>query len=285
MAFTGTRTTLQDQNRTDILLGPSSREDLSTLLQREEGYRAFQTLYFAGQDRVVTEDGLAYVSRLLIDEVRLAVVGLDSAWLAEGGIEDHGKLLIGERQVINALRLAQERGEPPHIVLAMSHHPLHVLQEFDRRPAQAHIERSCHFLHCGHLHDPEQRPAGHGPHGCLTLAAGASFETRHARNSYAMVTLDLLHAVRSVTTIHYNHHDTVFAAAAALEFPIEVQPSGICGVGELAAATRSSTLCWAPGPTISLPCCSTRRPRFQFLQSRDSPSARSPSWTARRTAT
>ena len=239
LAFAGARASLQDQNRTDVLLGPSSREDLETLLQREESYRAFQASYFTGQDRAVSEDGLAYVSRLMIEDVQIAIVGLDSAWLAEGGIEDHGKLLLGERQVINALRLAYEGGDPPHIVLAMSHHPLHVLQEFDRRPAQARIERSCHFLHCGHLHEPEQRPAGYGANACLTLAAGASFETRQSLNTYAIVTLALLRAVRSVTTIHYNSRDGVFAAAAAHEFPIEVQPSGVCSVAELATAVSA----------------------------------------------
>jgi hypothetical protein len=239
LAFVGARASLQDQNRTDVLLGPSSREDLGTLLRREEGYRAFQASYFREQDRAVTEDGLAYVSRLVIEDVQIAIVGLDSAWLAEGGIEDHGKLLLGERQVINALRLAYEGGDPPHIVLAMSHHPLHVLLEFDRRPVQSRIERSCHFLHCGHLHDPEQRPAGYGANGCLTLSAGASFETRQSLNTYSIVTLDLLRALRSVTTIHYNPRDGVFAAAAAHQFPIEVQPSGVCSVAELATAVSA----------------------------------------------
>lgn len=237
MAFIGTRMTLQDQNHIDTFLEPSSREDLATLLQREEGYRTFQESYFRDQDRTATDDGLAYVARVVIEDVCLAIIGLDSAWLATGGIEDHGKLLLGERQVINALRLAQEGGEPPHILVAMSHHPIHVLQEFDRRPAQTHIERDCHYLHCGHLHDPEQRPAGgHGANGCLTLASGASFETRHSRNSYAIVTLDLLRGVRSVTTIHYNHHDATWAATDEAAFPIEIQPSGVCSVGELATA-------------------------------------------------
>ncbi len=240
MTFTGARTTLHDQNRTDAFLSASSRDELATLLQREEGYRAFQGSYFTDQDRRVTDDGLAYVAQLVIEDVRLAIVGLDSAWLAEGGLSDHGQLLIGERQVVNALRLAQHEGDPPHVLLAMSHHPLHVLREFDRRPIQAHIERNCHFLHCGHLHDPETRPAGHGAHGCLTLAAGSSFDTRQAHNSYTVVTLDLLRAICSVTTVHYNPGDVAFAATATAEFPFEVQPTDTCSVRALATAISAA---------------------------------------------
>ena len=246
MAYTGARATLQDQNHTDAFLAPSSREELETLLRREEGYRTFQASYFAGQNRTPTDDGLAYVAHLAIEDVRLAIVALDSAWLADGGIGDYGKLLIGERQIANALQLAQEAGESPHVVLAMSHHPLHILQEFDRRPAQARIERDCHFLHCGHLHDPEHRPAGDGPHACLTLTAGASFDTRHARNSYSIVTLDLLRADRVITTIQYNPHDGAFTATTPHAFPIEIQTSDNCSLGELATviATDPASGSW-----------------------------------------
>jgi predicted phosphodiesterase len=240
LSFVGARTYLQDQNRTDALLAPASREDLETLLKRQQGYRAFQSAYFTGQNRLATEDGLGYVSRLTIDGVRLAIVGLDSAWLAEGGLEDHGKLLLGERQVINAIRLAREGDDPPHVIVSMSHHPLHLLNEFDRRPVQRRLEQACHFLHCGHLHDPEARPAGHDATGCLTLAAGASFDTRQSANTYSIVTLDLLQASRTVKTLHYNARDGVFLSASSQQYRIEVQPSGACSVKDLAEAIAAA---------------------------------------------
>ena len=236
MAFTGARAVLNDQNGIDTLLGPSSRAELETLLQREAHYRAFQASYFASQERTPTEDRLAYVAHVVIEDVRLAIIGLDSAWLAEGGIEDHGKLLIGERQVANALTLAHRDTEPPHVLLAMSHHPLEVLQQFDLRPVQARIQRSCHLLHCGHLHEPDQRPIGHGPDGCVTLVAGSSFETRHTRNSYAMVTLDLLRAVRSIVTVQYNCHRVAFTPCSPVEFPIAIQRASTCRLQDLATA-------------------------------------------------
>ena len=234
LSFLGARTFLHDQNRTDDLL--AAGEDLQTLLKRQENYRHFQNTYLTGQDRTLTADGLGYITRLAIEDVRLAIIGLDSAWLAEGGMEDHGKLLIGERQLINAIKLVQECDNPPHIIVGMAHHPLHLLQEFDRRPIQIRIESTWHFFHCGHLHEPEARTVGFSGAGCLTLAAGASFETRQSRNTYSLVTLDLLQAKRVVKTIQFNPSNGAFSPAFSEEYPIEVTPVNICRVNELAQA-------------------------------------------------
>ncbi|MEO7888865.1 MAG: metallophosphoesterase [Vicinamibacterales bacterium] len=237
MAFQGVRSFVQSQNQIDQLLSPE--DDIATLLLRQQNYRAFQEAYFNGQDRKRTADGLAYVAGITIDDVRLAIVGLDSAWLAAGGPEDHGKLLIGERQVINAFDLA--RTLDPHLVIGMAHHPFHVLQDIDRRPAQRRVESACAFFHCGHLHEPEAQMAGFTASGCLTLAAGASFETRQSRNSYSFVTLDLLRAERTVTTVQYSPTTSAFSSTAHDSYPIDIAPAGICPVNDLAIAMREYT--------------------------------------------
>lgn len=232
MSFYGARHFAQSQNQIDSLL--ASREEMETLIKRQGNYRMFQESYLKGQIRERTEDGLGYVSVASFDNIRLAIVGLDSAWLAEGGIDDHGKLLIGERQVINALAIATK--SDPHIVISASHHPFQILQDFDRRPVQSRIERSCHFFHCGHLHEPEARPAGLTPSGCLSLSAGAAFETRQSKNTYSIIQLDLMHGQRSTTTVHYQPSQGTFGAEATESFPIEIAPAGTCGIDELAKA-------------------------------------------------
>lgn len=232
MCFRGARGSLQSQNHIDLLLSPG--DDLETLLKRQETYRNFQNSYFTGQPRIATGDGLGYVSHFVKDDVQVAIIGVDSAWLAEGGIEDHGKLLIGERQMINAIALAGE--SHPHIVIAMAHHPFHVLQDFDRRCVQARVERSCLFFHCGHLHEPEAQATGFSSAGCLTLAAGASFETRQSHNAYSVVTLDLMRGKRSVRTVRYNPADGVFSLESSAEYPVEITAAAACDVGELAQA-------------------------------------------------
>jgi hypothetical protein len=117
MCFEGARHVLQDMSHVDSFLTPG--EDLEALLKRQENYRIFLESYFRGQDRTWTPEGLGYVSCVVVDDVRLVIVGLNSAWLADGGLSDHGKLLLGERQVIDALALAASLD--PHVVIAMAH--------------------------------------------------------------------------------------------------------------------------------------------------------------------
>lgn len=241
MCFHGARTFLQNQSQVDLLL--LGGEDLETLLKREENYRQFQTFYFKAQDRTFTADGLGYVSCILIDNVRIAIAGLDSAWLAEGGIEDHGKLLLGERQVINALEQANTLD--PHIVIGMSHHPFHLLLEFDHQIVQNRIQRVCRFFHCGHLHEPESVIGGYNNTGCLTLYAGASFETRHSHNTYSIVTLDLLHALSTVDIVQYNPRNGSFSITSSLNFRTEL-PAVTCSISELAHAMKTYSEKLAP---------------------------------------
>jgi tetratricopeptide (TPR) repeat protein/predicted MPP superfamily phosphohydrolase len=234
--FLGARMTLNDSSSADAFLGAPNGEDFRTLMAREAAYRSFQDSYFTGQERQTTPDGLGYIVRLAFDGIRIAIIGLDSAWLAHGGEADHMKLLLGERQILEAFDLATMNADPPHIVVAMGHHPLHLLQDFDRRAAEMRIANNCHFYHCGHLHEPEERSAGLTAQGCLTVAAGASFETRESQNTYSHVCLNLQEAKRTVTTHRYSPASGAFNYIASRTYPIEVRPVAACGMGELADA-------------------------------------------------
>jgi hypothetical protein len=233
LCFQGARSALTSPNVVDPVLAPDN-DDLATLMQRQEDYCAFQSSYFGGQSRTVTPDGLAYVSSLAIDDVVIAIVGLNSAWLAEGGKADHGNLLIGERQVINAFKAADKLDA--HIIIGMAHHPLHLLRDFDRNAATRHITRSCYFYHCGHLHQPESQGTGFDPSACLTVAAGACFETREFQNAYSLVKLDLLAGMRTLTTVQYNPAQGAFEFSNEMPFPIRLSTAAMCTVGELAEA-------------------------------------------------
>ena len=236
LCFKGGRAELIGPSQVDALL--AGGEDLDTLLTREDNYRRFQESFFVNQERTLTPDGLAYVSRVSIEETRLAIVGLDSAWLAEGGSGDHGNLLIGERQAINVLSMATECDDPPHILIGMAHHPVHLLQQFDRLPVQNHIEGSLHFFHCGHLHEPETRLIGRNGSSCLSIAAGASFETRQSRNSFSKVSMDLQRGVRNVEVFEYMPQSILYSLMHSNTYEIELTSNVVCGVDEFAQAIQ-----------------------------------------------
>jgi predicted phosphodiesterase len=234
LCFAGARTTLQDESRVDELL--TGGEDLTTLLLRQEAYRRFISEFFVGQTRQVTPDGLAYVSRICIEDVELAIVGLDSTWVANGGIEDHGKLLIGEHQLIDALQIAQSGANRPHLLVAMSHHPLHLLYEFDRNPVQNRIERECHFFHSGHLHEPEVRTVSQAGPSCMMVAAGAAFATRRSHNVYSVIAVNLAEGTRSIEIMRYDPGQGNFSPSPKCEYTIDLAPARGCTLSELAQA-------------------------------------------------
>ena len=237
--FRGAREALVEPAAVDVFLGSPNSEDYVSLMTRQEAYRAFLKSYFVGQNRLSTFDGLAYVSHLTVEGVHIAIVGLNSSWMAEGGEADHARLLIGERQIINALRLVQEGGHPPHIVVAMGHHPFHLLQNFDRQAAQRLIERDCHFYHCGHLHQPEARTAGLDPRGCLIVSAGASYQSRNSQNSYTRVTLDVLASTRTTTTYIFEPNTGSFHSHSR-EYPIAIHTGTACDIQDLGQAFDNS---------------------------------------------
>jgi hypothetical protein len=237
LCFAGARATLREQSHVDELL--AGGEELATLLLREGAYRSFIKSSFPTQQREVTPQSLAYVSRMRIDDIEVAILGLDSSWLAHGGLDDHGKLLIGERQVIDVINIALAAPLPPHLLIAISHHPLHLLQEFDRLPAQHRIEQVCHFYQCGHLHEPEVRSVGHSGKSCLTIAAGATFETRKSQNVYSVITVDLAEAARSVEIAQYQPKQGRFVNLPASTYAMDLAPAHQCDLSELASAIGS----------------------------------------------
>ena len=230
--FSGTRLTLQTE--TDVYAFLSSAEERETLLLRLQQFRVFHDRCFSDQPRKVTDDGLGYVSTFNIDDITIAIVGLNSAWLSEGGRSDHGHLLLGECQVTNALKIVKRAN--PHIVIGMAHHPFSLLSEFDRPPTQRRLEDACHFFHCGHLHVPDASHVATQSGNCLTLTAGASFESRDSHNSYTAVTFDPLHAQTDVIFVRYDPVGGHFSFDSNQTYSHAIDASASCGIGDLSSA-------------------------------------------------
>ncbi len=76
---------------------------------------------------------------------------LNSAWLAYTGKSDERKVLVCERQVDSVLDYIKDCD----IKIALMHHPLDWLVDFDRKDVEGILRQKFDFLFTGHLHNPE----------------------------------------------------------------------------------------------------------------------------------
>ena len=235
MCFRGARDALK--NESDVYGFLADDDERENLLLRQEDYRAFEMSFLGGRERECTEDGLGYVSIVEVDDLRIAIMELNSSWLSEGGVSDEGKLLIGESQVMNAIDRAKVHR--PHVVLGLQHHPFDMLQRFDRRSVQRRMEEACHFVHCGHLHDPEVKEVVAASGRCITITAGASFESRVARNTYTIIDLDPLAGKADVVFVEYNPQVSAYEYVSKRSLNYAIDQPCDCTVAELADAIDS----------------------------------------------
>jgi hypothetical protein len=155
------------------------------VFQRLCNYANFINEYFDGE-LVFDDDNYFYVKLLTIAGKRLAILGLNSAWLCSSDQDRIDGILIGERQVRLALGMAKD----VDLRIALLHHSFDLLKGFDRSDSAALLSANCDFILHGHLHQTGVGQLLTPDSGAITIAAGASYETREYPNSYNFVRLN-----------------------------------------------------------------------------------------------
>ena len=156
------------------------------ILSRLDGFRDFLNDYIYSQE-VFNDDSFFSFHQFEVSGKRIAIIGLNSAWLSQGGEADRAKIAIGERQVRNGVDFAKNAD----LKIALVHHPFDWLRDFDRHDCRALLQRNCDFILHGHLHQSELAILRAPGTEAMMIAAGACYETREYRNSYNIVRLDL----------------------------------------------------------------------------------------------
>jgi len=148
---------------------------------------------YTGQE----QPAYSYIRRFLVDGIRVALLGLNSALMcgrnkhANGEVNDQSHLFVGEPQLYKPLKQVIQA----QVRIAVLHHPFEWLAEFDRDRVENRLRRECHFILCGHQHKPNISVERGMVGDCVIIPAGASYDTRVARNprhtnSYNFVHLD-----------------------------------------------------------------------------------------------
>ena len=180
----GIAASLTDRKSTNDVLANDA--DRGLMMARFEGYAAFVNDYL-GAHLPFDGEGYFYVQTLDMDTQQIALLGLNSAWLAQGGDEDRGRLVIGERQT----RAALGRAKDADLKIALMHHPFDWLRDFDRGDSEVMLTDNVDFVLHGHMHQVGLLQARGPDSNAMIIAAGACYESREHPNAYNLVQLDL----------------------------------------------------------------------------------------------
>ncbi|MDE2684055.1 MAG: metallophosphoesterase [Chloroflexota bacterium] len=216
----GVRSRLDSHWEVDKFLGHDAER--SQLMERQAEFRAFRNqLLVDGPGTSETSEGLALVRRFDLDGFRVCVLELNSAWLS-GDKDRPGGLLVGERQIIDALMLAEDFD--PHLTVALTHHPTDWLVEFDRIACTNRLVPQVDVFHSGHLHMHQASVMLAASSQCLHSAAGSSHQTRHYKNSYNLLEYHVGDGTCKIRQFEYRTDAGVFQELPSIE--CELPPRG-----------------------------------------------------------
>jgi predicted MPP superfamily phosphohydrolase len=177
---------LKDRDAVNRILGTPDERRL--YFNRFKGYGEFLNDYFSGH-LTFDDDNYFYVRMLELRGLRISLLGLNSSWLAESDEDETRKLVIGERQVREAIEGAQRANA--NLKIALFHHPMSWLRELEQTNSVPMLLDGCDYILHGHLHHHNLNQVGSPDGDAMVIAGGACYETRRSPNSFNCVRLDL----------------------------------------------------------------------------------------------
>ena len=233
--YDGVRARLTNQRDVDDFLGLEAER--MQLMTRQSAFREFRERLLVDSQVSETAEGLARARNYDLSGFRMCVLEMNSAWLS-GDKDRQGNLLVGERQLIGALTLAESHR--PHLTVALTHHPMDWLAEFDRMACYNRMVPQVDVFHSGHLHSHQAFIMLTSGSQCLHSAAGSTHQTRHYRNSYNLVEYDIANASCRIRQFEYNAHSGEFQELQGTECGLPSRADTQATPAEIAAVLRES---------------------------------------------
>ena len=218
----GLTNTLTDSDAVNAFLdgGPETR-----YLTRMQAAEEFLNRWYGSSEP--DSIALARTHRIALPGQAVGVAVLNSAWRATGSAEggDKRRLLVGARQA----ELAADRLECD-LPIAVMHHPLDWLAEFDENDVRDAVERQFTLILSGHSHltDPALVVSSRG--AAIYSRAGALYESRKYQNSY-----NVLDIAASAVDVRVR---TYFPRRAQFDAGADVAAGGLISLPRLSGSIR-----------------------------------------------
>ncbi|MFE7792515.1 metallophosphoesterase [Streptomyces sp. NPDC057460] len=236
----GMRGHLKDRTAVNRLLDDEIQ--LNRAIERMRPWIDFHRTYYEGVS-VDFLSPLTTVHRFLAGDKSIAIATLNSAWRATGSGDDADRahLIVGDRQLSTAVDAVADAD----IRIAVMHHPINWLAEFDQNDAKRELNKGFHILCTGHTHVNEPQAIQTTLGQIVHSAAGSLYNSREYVNSYSII--DFLPGVSGGSVkmrTYYEPRDEFdiavnVAAGGLVKFSFENSPSNS---GVLTTTRKSSEL-------------------------------------------
>lgn len=170
---------------------------------RLHGFRSFVKDKYKS---ISLNEDLFYVNHRTAQSCMVRITGLNSAWVS-GADHEYGKLILGDIQVRKALQARSSRGQED-LSIALVHHPLEWLSEFDQDDCRPLCYREFDFILHGHLHKTGMLSLQEPGRRAMVIGAGACYMARDKPNAYNYVCLDVQNRRGTVFFREYTDLDT-----------------------------------------------------------------------------
>ena len=192
----GALKTLTSAEAVSEFLGPKGSGSRSAVFAKFGPYWEFFNRYFKDIARADHNDYF-WTRRVRLGQHVIGLLGLNSAWMSGFNrmqtlkLSTRGVLIVGERQVWEALRKIDDEGGAD-LVVALLHHPLDNLTDaFDKQIVQSMLRRHCDFILHGHLHHPDVLSVSALDGETYLIPAGACYDSPSLPTGYNFVQLNL----------------------------------------------------------------------------------------------
>ncbi len=224
----------------------SDSDTMRLLSTRLEAYYTFAS-DFLGVARTLQTDRPWRTDVREFDGTSVAILQFNSAWIAEGGDADNANLILGEAQVREALNDTPDT----FLRIALMHHPLRNLREFDANRVESLLgaKGGAAILLRGHLHLNRTKVLSTPDGNLFELAAGTLYtdETNWPRG-FHLGEVDLGKGEARIHLFQYSDEGSGFFAPDNLTY--ENAPNGVCKI-KLSAIYRLGAKKAKPAKTIS----------------------------------
>lgn len=174
----------------ELFVDPAFDIDRDKIFQRLMNYEKYVALHFphiALDNKTCTYSmpiKLAHIGQ------PLRIIGLNSAWLSQGGETDKQNLFLAEPVVNKEMKDCSDK----EIVITLVHHPIRWPSEWYKdkeKNVLNHVLNKTNFLLCGHVHESDVSSQLSLNGSYIAITAGSIFENREWHsNSYNYVSFD-----------------------------------------------------------------------------------------------